>query len=156
MPHSRFYKSAVWRYDADELAKIAIRAASTLIIPAICDTFTPISPYRTDVTRIDNNFAIVDQQGYTDSDLEDALWTAFHEAYNPLQDQILGITSLYSDDPTPRFKGIIRAHDISTPAFKGIISHYEMLAIVRRNADKYMELMNRIVRGPISCKDLLR
>ncbi|KFZ04504.1 hypothetical protein V502_10101 [Pseudogymnoascus sp. VKM F-4520 (FW-2644)] len=157
MPHSRFYKSAVWRYDADELTKIAIRAAPTLIIPAICDTFAPISPYRTDVTHIiDRNFAIVDQRGYTDSDLEDALWTAFREAYNPLQDQILGITSLYSDDPTPRFKGIIRAHDISTPAFKSIISHYEMLAIVRHNADKYMEFMSRIVLGPITYKDLLR
>ena len=31
-----------------------------------------------------------------------------------------------------------------------------MLAIVRRNADKYMEFMSRIVCGPIRYKDLLR
>lgn len=156
MPRSRFYYSALWRYDADELAKVAIRAAPTLIMPAICDMFIPVAPYRIDVNCIaENNFAIIDFRQSPDNDLVEALKTAFFKAYNPLQEQILGITSLYSDDPTPRFDGIIRAHDISTPAFKGMISHHEIIAITRCNADKYMEFMNRIARSPSGHRNLL-
>ncbi|KFY27522.1 hypothetical protein V491_00872 [Pseudogymnoascus sp. VKM F-3775] len=142
MPRSRFYMLAVWRYDADKLAKIAIRVAPTLIIPAICDKFLSIGPYRTDLNYIiADNFAMISLRRTSDNELVEALRAGFLNAYNPLQDQILGITSIYSDDPTPRFKDTIRAHDISTPAFKGIITQKETFTITRHNADKYMEFM---------------
>lgn len=150
MPRSRFYKSALSRYDIDELAKIAIRGAPTLAIPAIYDIFLPIASYTKDMTFITHdNFVVGDIQGDTGNVLENALGTAFLEAYDPLQDQILDITSLSSDDPTPRFKGIIRAHDTSTPAFKGTISRHEIRAIFGHNTNKYMEVMNRITSGPM-------
>ncbi|KFY09348.1 hypothetical protein V492_05516 [Pseudogymnoascus sp. VKM F-4246] len=156
MPRSRFYKTALWRYDADELAKITIRVAPTLIIPSICDVLTPLAPYRIDINHVtDKNFAMIDLRGTPDNDLVHALKAGFFKAYNPLEDQILRITSLHCNDPTPRFKGIIRAHDISKPGFQGIINRHEILGIVCHNADKYMEFMNRIVRGPSCNKDLL-
>lgn len=155
MLRPRFYMSAVWRYDPDKLAKIAIRVAPTLIIPAICDKLLATGPYRADVNYITaDNFATISLRRTTDNKLVEALRAGFLNAYNPLQDQILGITSIYSDDPTPKFKDIIRAHDILIPAFNGIISQQETFAITRHNADKYMKFMRRILRGPSRHRDL--
>jgi hypothetical protein len=155
-PRSRFSKSILWRCDPDELAQMAILVAPTLIMPAICDTFLSIAPYTTDVNVIsDNLFTAVKLRDSPDSDLAWSLKNAFLAAYNPLQDQILDITSIHNSDPTPRFKGIIRAHDISEPAFKGIITDVEILAIVHRNYDEYMGYMNRVARGPDPYIDIL-
>ncbi|OBT50915.1 hypothetical protein VE04_08497, partial [Pseudogymnoascus sp. 24MN13] len=150
-PRSRFSKSALWRYDSDELARIAIQAVPILIMPAICDTFLPIAPYDADANSISGDqFARAEVPEYADdNDLSCALRTAFLKAYNPLQDQILAITSIDSSDPAPQFKGIIRAHDdIAEPAFNGIITDLELLAIVRHNYDEYMSFMDHIARAP--------
>lgn len=157
-PRSRFYKTALWRYDSDELARIAIQAAPILIMPAICDTFLPIAPYNVDANTISvEQFVRVEVPDYTDNiDLSFALRTAFLEAYNPLQEQILAITSIESSVPLPQFKGIIRTHDIAEPAFKDIITNLELLAIVRHNHNEYMGFMNRVARGPAPNQDILR
>ncbi|KFY74792.1 hypothetical protein V499_05207 [Pseudogymnoascus sp. VKM F-103] len=153
----RFYKTALWRYDSDELARIAIQAAPILIMPALCDTFLPIAPYSADANAISGDqFVTVEVRNYRDNnDLSNALLNAFQEAYNPLQDQILAITSIDSSDPFPRFKSIIRAHDIAEPAFKGTITDLELLAIIRHNYDEYMSFMNRVARAPVPHLNIL-
>lgn len=148
MPHPIFYDGHLWRYDPDQLAKIAIRVAPTLTVLAICHGFMLVS-YESDLNIITrDNFAMADLQTSLDCGLADALKAAFLKEYNPLEYQILSITSIRSDDPSPNFKDIIRAHDISKPAFEGTIGIHEIRAITVRNAGKYETFMRRIASGP--------
>ncbi|KFY56808.1 hypothetical protein V497_05966 [Pseudogymnoascus sp. VKM F-4516 (FW-969)] len=155
MPHPIFYDGHLWRYDPDQLAKIAIRVAPTLTVLAICYGFMLVS-YESDRNIVTHdNFAMADLQPPLDCGLADALKAAFLKEYNPLEYQILRITSIRSDDPSPNFKDIIRAHEISKPAFEGVIGIHEIRAITYRNAGKYETFMRRISSGPPGNRKLL-
>jgi len=124
--------AAFERYDPEKLADMAVRAAPCLTMAAIFKFLTGITvPLHSEAWLREFNCSAAEIKWSTEFRyLKEEIQRITVREYNPLEQQVLDITSIYKDE--------------NSPCFKGTIELQEIRDIFQNRAMQYMDCMDRI------------
>lgn len=102
------------RYDPEEVADMALRAAPCLTMPALFKHLTGLTvPLHSEAfVREFNCSALLLKWTREFRRLKNAIQDVTEREYSPLEEQVLDITSIYKDEHSPCFKGTIELQEV--------------------------------------------